>query len=119
MIVYRGGMNMRIIFGFVCVMLFCGCVEMRDYVGVKEGHLGLDIERGFGEGKSVKDYYALGNGEGLVIRDRKEAVISKIGNPDHRECTLEGLEAWTYKERNLRLLFDGDFLNGWEELPQA
>jgi hypothetical protein len=94
-------------------MILVGCVQMRDYTGVKEGAFGLDIKKGFGEGAEKKDYYIMKNGEVIIIGDTKKEIVTKIGFPKDMEVTLEGDEMWAYNDKAIDLFFKEDRLNGW------
>ena len=106
----------KIIFiGIVFTVFISGCVQMRDYTGVKNGAPGLNIKNQFGPGESTKDYYVVSGGEGIVVGDTKDEVIAKLGLPDEVTTTVEGYEAWIYKSRNLKLFFSGDRFREWQE----
>ncbi|UCC95973.1 MAG: hypothetical protein JSW40_04285 [Candidatus Omnitrophota bacterium] len=99
---------------FILVILsLSACVEMRDYVGAREGFFGLDVKTRFGEGAERKDYYVTEDGVGIVQHDSKNEIISKMGSPDSIETTLEGYECWIYEEDRLQLIFKGDYLHDW------
>jgi len=97
----------------VLAIIICGCVQMRDYTGVREGVFGLDINKGFGEGADKKDYYVFKDGINLISGDSKDEIIAKIGLPDKRDITLDKSEVWTYEERKIQLYFDGERLVSW------
>ena len=108
---------MRMVALFLLVlMVFCGCVQMRDYTGIKEGAFGLDIRKGFGEGNIKKDYYAIGDRDGLIIGDTAREVTLKIGLPDKVETTQEGYEAWVYEDRKVKFLFEDGKLRDWQNI---
>lgn len=92
-----------------------GCVQMRDYTGVRDGAAGLDINNRFGPGLEKKDYYVVEAGEGIVIGDSKNEVLAHLGIPDKVETTVEGYEYWIYQDRNLKLFFSGDRFIEWRE----
>ncbi len=98
---------------YLFLVFTIGCVQMRDYVGTKEGAFGVDMRQGFDEGVDRKDYYVIRGGEGLVIGDTKKEVIAKIGLADEVSLTLDKYEQWTYYDRNLNLYFKGDKLNNF------
>lgn len=104
-----------LILGLSCV-IFAGCVKMRDYTSARNGWFGLDIQKGFGEGEEKKDYYLLGSGIAIIAGDTKNEITNKIGSPDSIEKMLDGLESWLYKDKNLRVYFDGNYLKTWEEI---
>jgi len=91
------------------------CIQMRDYVGTREGAVGLDLKKGIGPGEIKKDYYVVSEGTGIVVGDTRDEVITKMGIPDEVESTLEGYESWIYNERKVRLLFDDDRLDDWQQ----
>lgn len=93
-----------------------GCIQMRDYTGVKNGAFGLNVKKSFGEGKEKKDYYVIKGGEGIVIGDTKKEIIALIGLPDKVSTTLEGYECWVYEERKIELLFHEGRLKDWQQL---
>jgi len=97
----------------ICLVVLAGCVQMRDYTGIKEGAFGLDMQKGFGEGGNKKDYLILENGNSLIIGDSKNEVIAKIGIPDQVKTTIEGYESWVYESEKITLLFKGERLNDW------
>ena len=105
----------RVVFGIGIVLVFIGCVQRRDYTGVRDGHFGVDVKRSFGPGREMKDYYVIEGGEGIVKNDTKDEVFSKLGEPDSIAITLEGYEAWTYEVRKLELLFKDGYLKEWRE----
>tara|TARA_B100000315_G_C14571721_1_gene585915 strand:+ start:649 stop:993 length:345 start_codon:yes stop_codon:yes gene_type:complete len=111
-------------YSFFIIFLFSmfflsACVQMRDYVGEREGAYGLMRKKTFGEGEEVKkDYYVINDGDGLVIGDTKNEVIKKIGLPDEVKTTLEGYETWVYPQRGDIFYFSGDRLNRWDELTE-
>jgi len=96
-------------------LLGVGCVQMRDYTGVRGGAAGLDVSNRFGEGMEKKDYYVVEAGEGIVIGDTKNEVIAQLGLPDEVKTNLEGYEYWIYQNRGLKLYFSGDRFREWEE----
>ncbi|MCP4652980.1 MAG: hypothetical protein GY858_06325 [Candidatus Omnitrophica bacterium] len=96
-------------------LMITGCVEMRDYTGVKHGAFALCKEQGFGEGKDTKDYYVIDDQLALIVRDTKNEVTRKIGSPDTIERTIDGFDCWSYSERKLKLYFEGDHLKLWNE----
>lgn len=101
----------------ICItmlFLFSACVQMRDYTGIRNGSFGIDIQKGFGEGKEKKDYYITEDGVSFVVHDKKSEIVSKLGFPDEREVTLEGYECWIYKNRKLKLFFQDDYLKEWK-----
>ncbi len=98
------------------LLSFTACVEMRDYTGVRDGAFGLDIKKGFDQGKDKKDYCLFDDGSFVVLGDKKTEVTQNIGLPDKVESTFEGYESWTYKERKVKLIFDQERLKGWEFL---
>ncbi len=100
----------------VSLIVFSGCVKLRDYTGIREGAFGLDIKKGFGEGGEKKDYCVFEDGADLVIGDKKSEVTLKIGLPDKVESTLEGYESWLYESRKIKLYFKGERLEGWNFL---
>lgn len=95
------------------LVVLVGCVQMRDYTGIREGAFGLDMQKGFGEGGNKKDYYILKNGNSLIIGDSKNEVIAKNGIPDQVKKTIEGYESWLYESEKINLLFKGERLNDW------
>ncbi len=106
----------KIVLAFaVAIVFISGCVQMRDYTGVKDGAAGLDIKNQFGTGESTKDYYVVRGGEGIVVGDTKDEVIGQLGLPDQVTTTVEGYETWIYKSRNLRLFFSGERFKEWQE----
>ncbi|MBD3263523.1 MAG: hypothetical protein GF375_00290 [Candidatus Omnitrophica bacterium] len=100
----------------VFTLQFLGCASMRDYVGVKEGAVGLDLKKGFGEGREKKDYYLTSEGEAITVGDTKNEVISFIGLPDAIDTTLEGYESWIYDSRALKILFYNSKVRDWKRL---
>ena len=104
-----------VFFGLVLITAFSGCVQMRDYTGVRDGAAGLDIKNQFGPGQSTKDYYVVSAGDGIVVGDTKDEVIAQLGLPDEVSTTLEGYEVWIYKTRSLKLFFSGDRFREWQE----
>jgi len=100
------------------LMLSSGCVQMRDYTGVKEGAFGLDIQKGFGDGNHKKDYYLVKDGQGVVAGDKKNEVVNLMGLPDRIESTLEGYEGWFYENRNIILLFKDNKLDSWRQIEK-
>lgn len=103
-------------FFIMSLMILSACVEARDYVGAKDGAVGLDIKRQFGQGEAVKDYYVTKDRIGLVKNDTKGEVAAKIGYPTSITTTLGGDECWIYDRRGLELCFDGDRLDSWKEI---
>jgi len=105
------------IFGLVLfIFIFSSaCIQMRDYVGTKDGAVGLDLKKGFGQGEVKKDYYVVSEGIGIVIGDTRDEVIAKMGIPDKVDSTLEGYESWIYNTRKIKLLFENDRLDDWQE----
>ncbi len=109
-------MRLRFIFSIaILTIVIAGCVQMRDYTGVRDGAAGLDIEQRFGEGVAKKDYYVVKDGEGIVLGDNKNEVIAHLGLPDEVKTNLEGYEYWIYEKRSLKLFFSEDRLREWEE----
>ncbi|MBN3039969.1 MAG: hypothetical protein JW867_02470 [Candidatus Omnitrophica bacterium] len=101
---------------FLSVVLL-GCVQMRDYVGEREGAMGLMQKKTFGKGEEVrKDYYVVSGGDGVVIGDVKDEVIAKLGLPDEVKTTFEGYEQWIYTDRAVSFYFEGERLIRWEQL---
>jgi len=94
-------------------ILACGCVQMRDYTGVRDGKFGLDIQKGFGEGTLKKDYYLFKDGTSIILGDTKNEVSAKIGLPDKVDYNLEKEEIWVYEEKGMNLFFKGEKLGGW------
>lgn len=107
-------MNNKITFVALFILIFTmGCVQMRDYTGIREGAFGLDIKKGFDEGGDKKDYCVVGEGIAFVIGDSKNEVIAGIGLPDKVETTLAGHESWIYEDRKINLFFKEDRFDGW------
>ncbi|MBU1113475.1 MAG: hypothetical protein KKH93_06365 [Candidatus Omnitrophica bacterium] len=104
-----------VFFSLIFIAGLIGCVQMRDYTGVRDGAAGLDIKNQFGPGESTKDYYVVDAGDGIVIGDTKDEVIAQLGLPDEVATTLEGYETWIYKARSLKLFFSGDRFREWQE----
>ncbi len=102
---------------FSCIL--SGCVQVRDYVGTKEGAFGLNVQQGFDKGEVKKDYYLTKSGESLNIRDTKNEIIGKIGSPDTIKTTLAGYEQWVYKNINLELFFENDKLNSFNVIKNG
>ena len=104
---------------FVFLLFFAaltGCVEMRDYTGVRDGAFGLNVKQGFGKGSDhKKDYYLVEDGKAVILGDTKNEVIALIGTPDNIKTTLEGYESWLYGEMGLELLFENDKVVEWRE----
>ena len=98
-----------------CVTL-TGCVQMRDYVGAKEGAFGVDIKKGFGRGEEKKEYIMVEEGCALVVGDTKKEVIQKIGTPESVDTTIEGYECWRYREKGIEIFFKTKKLYGWRML---
>ena len=104
-----------IFIGIGLILLISGCIQMRDYTGVKDGAAGLDVQNRFGEGMEKKDYYVVDDGDGIVVGDNKNEVLAHLGLPDEVKTTVEGYEYWIYQERQLKLFFSGDRFIEWEE----
>lgn len=98
------------------LILTMGCVQMRDYLGIRDGSFGLDIKKGFDQGGDKKDYYLIREGIGIVKQDTKNEIMNKLTHPDKIGMTYEGYEYWVYQKRGLKLFFYEDRLKGWEEI---
>ena len=109
-------MDMVKVLSIILLVSATGCVQMRDYTGVREGAFGLDIKKGIGEGELKKDYYVVKDGVGLFMGDSKGEVINIIGLPNDVDTTFEGYERWIYEERKVKLIFKDDKLYGWQNL---
>jgi len=90
-----------------------GCVQMRDYTGVRDGSFGLDVNKGFDQGVDKKDYYMISENLALINGDTKDDVIFKIGLPTETRIELDGYENWRYQDRKIDLFFKADRLRGW------
>ena len=100
---------------FLVCFILAGCVQMRDYTGVRDGFFGLDVKKGFGEGAEEKDYYRVSADTAVIVRETKNQVKTKLGLPDSIGRNLEGYECWVYEKHKLKLFFEGDYLKEWEE----
>ncbi|MCK4519854.1 MAG: hypothetical protein KAT96_01650 [Candidatus Omnitrophica bacterium] len=99
---------------FLVLLVFTfGCVQMRDYTGVRNGAFMLDVQTGFDAGTDMKDYYLIGNDIALIVGDSKNEIIFKIGLPDRIEAALDGDEIWLYERRGIDLFFRDGRLRGW------
>ena len=99
---------------FISLLVFAyGCVQMRDYTGIREGAFGLDVNKGFDQGVDKKDYYLINEDVALIVGDSKDEVIFKIGLPDSIKMELDGHESWIYKERKIDLFFSDGRLRSW------
>ncbi len=108
--------GVRIMAVVFAVIFVAGCVQSRDYVGAREGALGLKVKRGFGVGdEPKKDYYVIQDGDGIVVGDTKNDLIRKMGLPDEVKTTLEGYESWTYSERGVTFYFSEEHITRWDE----
>lgn len=107
-------MSVFLITSIAVSFIFSSCVQMRDYTGIRNGSFGIDIKKGFGQGKEKKDYYITEDGVSFVVHDKKSEIVSKLGFPDERDVTLEGYECWIYKNRKLKLFFQDNYLKEWE-----
>lgn len=106
----------RLMFFITIAIVLSSCVESRDYLGARDGAVGLDIKRQFGQGEAVKDYYVTKDRIGLIKNDTKNEVTAKIGYPSSITTTLDGDECWIYERRSLMLCFNGDRLDSWKEI---
>ncbi len=106
---------MRMLIIALAVLAAAGCIQMRDYTGVKDGAFGLDVKKGFGKGKEKKDYYVIKDGEGIVVGDTKNEVITLMGIPDQVTTNLEGYECWVYEKNGVVFLFSEGKLKSWRE----
>ncbi|MFH1504053.1 MAG: hypothetical protein ABIH08_01505 [Candidatus Omnitrophota bacterium] len=99
----------------ICLLLIlaCGCVQMRDYTGIRDGAFGFDIKKGLGKGADKKDYLVFKGGVNIIIGDSKDEITAKIGLPNKVNRTLEQEEIWTYEDRKVNLFFKGDKLDNW------
>ncbi len=93
-----------------------GCVKMRDYVGVRDGAFGVDLQTGLGTGADKKDYYMINEDTAIILGDTKNEIIQKMGLPSEVGTTLEGYETWSYAEEKIELIFKGDRLGGWTSI---
>lgn len=99
-----------------CLFLSAGCVKMRDYTSTRKGCFAVDIQRGFGQGEDKKDYYMVDDSTALIVRDTVNEVRKKIGLPDEIERMVDGTECWIYKSKRLKLYFNQEYLESWEEI---
>ncbi len=115
----REGVKMKNLRSFILCFLVLilgsiyGCVQMRDYTGVRDGSFGLDINKGFDQGVDRKDYYMISEDVALIVSDTKNDVIFKIGLPAKTNIELDGYESWSYEDRRIDLFFKGDRLRSW------
>lgn len=109
----------RIVLISFALLSFISCAQMRDYVADKDDIAGVGIKTGFDEGVDKKDYYMVDKRTSIILRDTKNEVISKIGMPTKREKTLEGYDCWIYEDKKIKLFFEGEYLNRWEEFSKA
>jgi len=112
-IIWKGEFMYLIIF---LLIFISGCVQARDYVGVREGAFGLNVKKGFGDGANRKDYYLFEEGTYLIAGDSKNEVISRIGLPSKVERTLDSREGWVYEDKKMVLYFKEGHLNEWNSL---
>ncbi|MDD3296375.1 MAG: hypothetical protein PHU64_03340 [Candidatus Omnitrophica bacterium] len=108
---FRGG-----IFLIPIILVFSGCVQMRDYTGTREGAFGLDIKTGFDKGADKKDYHIVDEDTALIIGDTKKEIVAKVGLPDKVHTTLEGYEIWIYEDEGVELLFKENDVKSWRKL---
>ena len=99
--------------GCLALIAMMGCVEMRDYVGARDGAFGVDVQTGLGTGADKKDYYIIKEDTAIILGDTKNEIIHKIGLPSKVGTTLEGYETWSYTEEKIELIFKGERLGGW------
>ena len=90
-----------------------GCVQMRDYTGVRDGTFGLDVNKGFDQGVDKKSYCIIDEDIALIVGDTKNDIVFKIGLPTKVETGLDGYENWMYEEKKIDLFFSGKRLKGW------
>lgn len=109
-------MRTRIVFCIFLLFVLVSCVESRDYLGAKEGAVGLDIKKDFGRGQTVKDYFVTEDRIGIIKNDTKNEIIAKLGYPTNISTTLDGYDLWVYEKRGLELFFNGDYLDGWKKI---
>jgi len=105
--------NFALCFLILILVSIYGCVQMRDYTGVRDGSFGLDINKGFDQGVDKKDYYIISEDVALIIGDTKNDVIFKIGLPTKTAIELDGYEKWIYEDKKIDLFFKADRLRSW------
>ncbi|MBD3246906.1 MAG: hypothetical protein GF333_07875 [Candidatus Omnitrophica bacterium] len=91
-----------------------GCVQMKDYVGVRHGAFGVDMKRGFGPGTEKKEYYLTGDYTGLVRGSSEREIRAHLGSPAEIGSTLEGYTRWVYKEPPITLYLKDGYLYEWK-----
>jgi len=90
-----------------------GCVQMRDYTGVRDESFVLDVNKGFDQGIEKKDDYMISDDVALISGDTKDDVIFKIGLPTKTKIELDGYENWMYEDEKIDLFFKSDCLRDW------
>jgi len=90
-----------------------GCVQTKDYTGIRDGSFGFDLNKGFDQGLDKKDYYVISEDIALIIGDTKNDIVFKIGLPAKIEIGLDGYENWMYEEKKIDLFFRGNRLRDW------
>jgi len=97
--------------GFV---FFVGCPQTRDHVFKKRGYVNVGVMQGFGQGEAHENYIECKDDVYVFLGDHISDVISKLGNPDMKTMTMDGIEEWTYDEFKIRIFLESRWVKGWE-----